>query len=73
MRGHGVDPGVPLTRLLLGADAGPSGAGTSPGGLVPEHVLLVAVTEINTPEALDRYVAAARETLAALTPEEPTP
>ena len=73
MREHGVDPGVPLTRLLLGTDAIRSGAGTPPGGVLPEHVLLVAVTEINTPEALDRYVAAARETLAVLTPGDRTP
>ena len=70
MRECGVDPGVPLTRLLLGTNVGLPGAGPAPGDAVSEHVLLVAVTEVNTPEALDRYVTAAREILAVLSPTE---
>jgi glycine dehydrogenase subunit 1 len=56
MRRSGTDPGVPLARLELGA-----------APILPEsadNVLLVAVTEVNTPEALDSYVATAREVLA---------
>lgn len=52
MRTRGIDPGVPLRRLHGGSPA------------VDAHALLVAVTEVNPPEALDRYVAAAREVLA---------
>jgi glycine dehydrogenase subunit 1 len=56
MRRSGLDPGVPLTRLELGATP----VLPEPGG----HVLLVAVTEVNTPESLETYVAVAREVLA---------
>lgn len=90
MRGRGVDPGVPLSRLLLGiAHAGPQGIGPPgpllmggaaqgnpfPGAAAPENVLLVAVTELNTPEALDRYLAGAKEVLDVLVPRPipPTP
>lgn len=67
MRARGVDPGVPLGRLR---------AGTAPApGPSDAHVLLVAVTEVNPPEALDRYVEAAGEVLGLLTPvaEDRTP
>jgi glycine dehydrogenase subunit 1 len=62
MRARGVDPGVPLERLYAGrleaaAEATPL-AGRS---------LLVAVTELNPPEALDAYVAAAAEVLGGPT------
>jgi glycine dehydrogenase subunit 1 len=54
-RGRGLDPGVPLTRLAPGAHpALPVSA---------DQVLLVAVTEVNTPESLDAYIATAREVL----------
>ena len=59
MRARGVDPGVPLD---------PAGGCGAPRRRCrrrsADHVLLVAVTEVNPPEALDRYVAAAREVLA---------
>jgi glycine dehydrogenase subunit 1 len=58
MRHNGVDPGVPLTRLH--PDAAPL-----PRGL-EEDALLVAITEINSPAALERYVSAAREVLGQL-------
>ena len=48
MRSRGVDPGVPLGRF--------DQAWTD--------VLLVAVTEVNTPAALETYLAAARDVLA---------
>ncbi|MBN1320073.1 MAG: aminomethyl-transferring glycine dehydrogenase subunit GcvPA [Thermoleophilia bacterium] len=67
MRERGVDPGVPLTRLLLGTSAGRSDGETAQDAVLLEHGLLVAVTEVNTPEALDHYVAAARDTVAVLT------
>jgi glycine dehydrogenase subunit 1 len=59
MRERGVDPGVPLTRLWAGLRDLPPAASAA-------NVLLVAVTEVNPPEALDLYVAAARESLALL-------
>jgi glycine dehydrogenase subunit 1 len=67
MRALGVDPGVPLVRVELGGAAVfPSGTATT-----ADRVLLVAVTELNSPEALDRYVAAASrilETVALAAP-----
>jgi hypothetical protein len=57
MRQAGVDPGIPLTRLEQGAVP-----------MVPspsDHVLLVAVTEVNAPESLERYVSTARDMLRA--------
>jgi glycine dehydrogenase subunit 1 len=61
MRARGVDPGVPLLRLGLEAGC------AAPAGAAPvENVLLVAVTEENTPGALDQYVAAARDVLDQL-------
>jgi glycine dehydrogenase subunit 1 len=76
MRDRGVDPGVPFSRLLRGLDlsARPSGGSTGPflagGGpldaAAAEKVLLVAVTELNTPEELDRYLAGAGEVLDVL-------
>jgi glycine dehydrogenase subunit 1 len=60
MRARGVDPGVPLTRLELGARAVCAGP--------TNNVLLVAVTEVNSPPALERYVAEAREVLQMLVP-----
>ena len=53
MRARGVDPGVPLARLVAGSST-PAARRTC---------LLVAVTEVNTPDALERYVAAARDVL----------
>jgi glycine dehydrogenase subunit 1 len=55
MRRHGIDPGVPLALL------GPGATAVLPAG--HDNVLLVAVTETNTPAALDAYVTAAREVL----------
>ena len=55
MRDHGVDPGVPLKRLELGAKPVFS--------TQRDNALLVAVTETNHPAALDRYVEAARKVL----------
>ncbi|OFW58846.1 MAG: hypothetical protein A2133_02110, partial [Actinobacteria bacterium RBG_16_64_13] len=62
MRARGVDPGVPLSRLgsAIGNAGSRSAAANRTRG---ENVLLVAVTEVNPPEALDRYVAAAGEVL----------
>ena len=63
MRALGVDPGVPLLRLGLEAGC------AAPVGAAPtENVLLVAVTEENTPNALDQYVVAARAVLDLLPP-----
>jgi glycine dehydrogenase subunit 1 len=67
MRVRGVDPGVPLTRLQMGAR--PVFAAETVG----ENVLVVAVTEVNTPDALDRYVSVAREVLPLLASEDVTP
>jgi glycine dehydrogenase subunit 1 len=59
MRQREIDPGVPLAQLeQAGSPVLSSGA---------ERVLLVAVTEVNTPAALDSYVATASEVLAAQT------
>ena len=58
MRRSGVDPGVPLARLDPGT--------LPPHGGPEDHVLLVAVTEVNTPEALERYISSAREVLGQL-------
>jgi len=73
MRARGVDPGVPLMRVQRGARpvfegalAGEeaAGAGTvAAGPVAAEAAILVAVTEVNTPEALEAYIAAAREVL----------
>jgi glycine dehydrogenase subunit 1 len=70
MRARGVDPGVPLTRLATGS-APAAARGGDPAANVrfaapAANVLLIAVTELNPPEALDRYVAAAREVLTEL-------
>ncbi len=89
MRARGVDPGVPLERLFAGqtgaavhaagaATPGPElGAAAQPAAPPPlaERSLLVAVTELNPPEALDAYVAAAVEVLgrSAGTPAEVAP
>ena len=62
MRARGVDPGVPLARLWRGQAADPGG---TPAAVPPEEALLVAVTELNPPEALDAYVEAAAAVLAA--------
>ncbi len=67
MRDRGVDPGVPLEHLFAdthpGLGPGRAGlAGRPPGA---GRCLLTAVTELNPPEALDAYVAAASEVLAA--------
>ncbi len=62
MRTRGVDPGVPLSRLWRGQAADP---GQAPLAAPPEEWLLVAVTELNPPEALDAYVEAAAGVLAA--------
>ena len=48
MRARGIDPGIPLGRFF--PDLG--------------NALLVTVTEVNAPTALEEYVAAAREVLA---------
>jgi glycine dehydrogenase subunit 1 len=70
MRARGVDPGVPLSRLLRGLDR-VGGTVDLPGtAAAAEHVLLVAVTEMNTPEALEHYLVEAREVLD--TPGPPT-
>ena len=60
MRARGVDPGVPLVRLWQGQ---PVTAEIAP---VTGAALLVAVTELNPPEALEAYVLAAAETLESL-------
>jgi glycine dehydrogenase subunit 1 len=48
MKSRGIDPGVPLSRF---------------GEAFPADVLLVAVTELNSPPLLAEYVEAAREAL----------
>jgi glycine dehydrogenase subunit 1 len=58
MRAKGVDPGVPLQQLQMGAS--PVFQATS------TNALLVAVTELNTPEALYHYITAAQEVMPAL-------
>lgn len=63
MRARGVDPGVPLARLWRGQAVDLPGAAEE----VPvEEALLVAVTELNSPEALDTYVELAASVLASL-------
>jgi glycine dehydrogenase subunit 1 len=66
MRAQGIDPGVPLERLWRGhaAPAIDTPAAQAAAGLPVGHGLLVAVTELNTPEALDRYVETAAGVLA---------
>lgn len=70
MRVRGVDPGVPLSRLL---SSGPSCTGAPATNLASpslgpiDNVLLVAVTESNPPEALDLYLAVAGEVLDQIT------
>jgi glycine dehydrogenase subunit 1 len=49
MRARGVDPGVPLGRF----------------DRAWERLLLVAVTEVNPPSAVDEYIASARDVVAA--------
>jgi glycine dehydrogenase subunit 1 len=63
MREKGIDPGVPLARLSRGR----SGDADIPGVLM-NQVLLVAVTELNPPEALNRYAELAVKALAVLDP-----
>jgi glycine dehydrogenase subunit 1 len=73
MRARGVDPGVPLTRFEEGAMPVFPGEGPAGSSPVPsDNVLVVAVTEVNTPEALDSYVSAAREVLALHYPKGAT-
>lgn len=81
MRFRGIDAGVPLTRFLPVASApdavpgqgGPAtgdagdGAQAPPGVGPVERTLLVAVTELNPPEALARYAAAAAAELGSAT------
>jgi len=59
MRQRDVDPGVPLSRVpdFVGALL------PAAGNIDPQSVLLVAATESNTPEALERYVIEARGVL----------
>jgi glycine dehydrogenase subunit 1 len=72
MRARGVDPGVPLARLSRGT-AGPSKVAVPIEPDVDHQAalaraydaLLVAVTELNPPEALDAYVSAATEVLSS--------
>jgi glycine dehydrogenase subunit 1 len=61
MRARGIDPGVPLERLYAGQAGAAALAGPFAG-----RSLLVAVTELNPPEILDAYIAAAAEVLAAV-------
>jgi glycine dehydrogenase subunit 1 len=72
MRARGVDPGVPLSRMELGnlpvMETGTGGAAEHAPRAAPrtsDNVILVAVTEINPPEALEHYVVAARDVVAA--------
>jgi glycine dehydrogenase subunit 1 len=58
MRSQGIDPGVPLTRLGPGADV------VSPEK--PENVILVSVTEVNTPQAIAEYLLAAADVLRGM-------
>ena len=53
MRAHGVDPGVPVERLWRGQTMNERAA------QIAETALLVAVTELNPPEALEAYIQAA--------------
>jgi len=59
MRGRGIEPGIPLETLEQGQDP------------VLEHprpnALVVAVTELNPPEALAAYLEYAHEVLLLLT------
>jgi glycine dehydrogenase subunit 1 len=57
MRARGVDPGVPLARLWQGQPM------TAEIAALADAALLVAVTELNTPDALDAYILAATEVL----------
>ncbi len=67
MRARGVDPGVPLARLWRGQPADVQGGAVE---MPVEEALLVAVTELNPPEALAKYVEAAASILASwLTPD----
>ena len=68
MHDRGVDPGVPLGRLLRGLRHTGAAGGSPADVAAAENVLLVAVTELNTPEALDRYLVSAREVLPRLAP-----
>ena len=62
MRARGVDPGVPVARLWQGRPM------TAEIAALADAALLVAVTELNPPEALDAYVGAANEVLRSLGP-----
>ncbi len=65
MRAHGIDPGIPLELIEMG------------GAPVLAHprvdALLVAVTEVNTPDSLGDYVAKAQVVLKALGPLPSSP
>jgi glycine dehydrogenase subunit 1 len=65
MRTRGVDPGVPLSRLWRGLLADLAAVDPVPARPDLERALLVAVTELNPPEALDAYVEAAADVLTA--------
>ncbi len=65
MRARGVDPGVPLTRMERGGR--PVFEDTAGQPRTPDDsVILVAVTAVNTPKALEAYVVTAREVLEGL-------
>ena len=63
MGARGVDPGVPLARLWRGQAVDLSGAAEK---MPVDEALLVAVTEVNSPAALDVYVDAAAGVLVSL-------
>lgn len=65
MRLQGVDPGVPLALVGSKANA------LLPDGI--DNAILVAVTDVNTREALDEYVDVARGVLTALTASSSSP
>lgn len=72
MREHGVDAGVPLELMergglpiMLSTREAEPGA-DQPVATAHTNILLVAVTEANTPEALERYVAAAHAAVSSL-------
>ena len=65
MRLRGIDPGVPIDRLELGCSP------ALPGPTA--NMLLVAVTEVNSPDALADYVGHARSVLQATDPSACAP
>ncbi len=76
VRERGIDPGVPLEVMELGAipvmprtkEAGAQRNAARRSRAPSDHVLVVAVTEVNPPETLDRYAAAAAQVLALVSP-----